>query len=144
MFQLTKKECLRCQIGILNGDGGRGQHLKYMPYAFTEQGVAMLSSVLRSKAAAAVNIAIMRAFVAVRQMLFAPEKMTKEIEDIKRRVAAIEQREDETLKAINDLSEDMREELDNIYLAIGELSRRTSPQNPASKRKPIGYKREEE
>ena len=46
MFQLTKDECLRSQIATLNE--GRGQHLKYMPYVFTENGVAMLSSVLRS------------------------------------------------------------------------------------------------
>ena len=47
MFQLTKEECLRSQFATLNE--GRGQHLKYMPYVFTENGVAMLSSVLRSK-----------------------------------------------------------------------------------------------
>lgn len=46
MFQLTKEECLRSQIATLNE--GRGQHLKYMPYVFTENGVAMLSSVLRN------------------------------------------------------------------------------------------------
>ncbi len=60
MFQLNRKECLRCQIGILNG--GRGQHLKYMPHVFTENGVAMLSSVLRSSQAIAANIQSMRAF----------------------------------------------------------------------------------
>ena len=53
-FQLTKEECLRSQIVTLNEK--QGQHLKYMPYAFTEQGVAMLSSVLRSKTAIDVNI----------------------------------------------------------------------------------------
>lgn len=58
MFQLTKDECLRSQIATLNE--GRGQHLKYMPYVFTENGVAMLSSVLRSDTAIEVNIRIMR------------------------------------------------------------------------------------
>lgn len=53
-FQLTKEECLRSQIVTLNEK--QGQHLKYMPYAFTEQGVAMLSSVLHSKTAIEVNI----------------------------------------------------------------------------------------
>lgn len=53
-FQLTKEDCLRSQIVTLNEK--QGQHLKYMPYAFTEQGVAMLSSVLRSKTAIEVNI----------------------------------------------------------------------------------------
>ena len=49
MFQLTKDECLRCQIGTLNP--GQGQHIKYMPYAFTEYGIAMLSGILRSETA---------------------------------------------------------------------------------------------
>ena len=67
MFQLTKDECLRSQIATLNE--GRGQHLKYMPYVFTENGVAMLSSVLRSETAIEVNIRIMRAFTSMRHFL---------------------------------------------------------------------------
>ena len=67
MFQLTKEECLRSQIATLNE--GRGQHLKYMPYVFTENGVAMLSSVLRSDTAIEVNIRIMRAFTSMRHFL---------------------------------------------------------------------------
>ena len=67
MFQLTKDECLRSQIATLNE--GRGQHLKYMPYVFTEIGVAMLSSVLRSDTAIEVNIRIMRAFTSMRHFL---------------------------------------------------------------------------
>ena len=67
MFQLTKDECLRSQIATLNE--GRGQHLKYMPYVFTENGVAMLSSILRSDTAIEVNIRIMRAFTSMRHFL---------------------------------------------------------------------------
>ena len=67
MFQLTKDECLRSKIATLNE--GRGQHLKYMPYVFTENGVAMLSSVLRSDTAIEVNIRIMRAFTSMRHFL---------------------------------------------------------------------------
>ena len=67
MFQLTKEECLRSQFATLNE--GRGQHLKYMPYVFTENGVAMLSSVLRSDTAIEVNIRIMRAFTSMRHFL---------------------------------------------------------------------------
>ncbi len=63
MFQLTHEECSRCQIGILNG--GRGSNIKYLPYVFTENGIAMLSSVLRSPRAIAANIRIMRAFTAM-------------------------------------------------------------------------------
>ena len=66
-FQLTKEECLRSQIVTLNEK--KGHHLKYMPYAFTEQGVAMLSSVLRSQIAIDVNIQIMRAFVSMRHFM---------------------------------------------------------------------------
>jgi hypothetical protein len=69
MFQLTTDEAgiLKCQIGISSsGHGGRRRSL---PYAFTEQGVAMLSSVLRSERAVQVNVAIMRAFVCLRRML---------------------------------------------------------------------------
>ena len=67
MFQLTKDECLRSQIATLNE--GRGQHLKHMPYVLTENGVAMLSSVLRSDTAIEVNIRIMRAFTSMRHFL---------------------------------------------------------------------------
>ena len=69
MFQLTSEEfdILRSQIATL--ETGRGRHRKYLPYAFTEQGVAMLSSILRSKRAVNVNIEIMRAFVRLREIL---------------------------------------------------------------------------
>ncbi|MDE6484404.1 MAG: ORF6N domain-containing protein [Duncaniella sp.] len=60
MFQLSKEECLRSQFVTLNEP--RGKHLKYLPHVFTENGVAMLSSVLRSDKAIEVNINIMRAF----------------------------------------------------------------------------------
>ena len=80
MFQLTKEECLRSQIVTLNER--RGKHLKYMPYAFTEMGVSMLSCVLRSKTAIEVNIRIMRAFTAMRSFLISNELMFKRIETI--------------------------------------------------------------
>ena len=71
MFELTHEEydSLRCQFGTLKS--GRGQHAKYLPYVFTEEGVAMLSGVLRSKTAIQVNINIMRAFVLIRQTVAA-------------------------------------------------------------------------
>ena len=68
MFQLTKEEwdSLRFQIGIL--EVGRGKYTKFLPYAFTEQGLAMLSGVLNSDIAIDVNISIMRAFVSLRRV----------------------------------------------------------------------------
>lgn len=81
MFQLTKNEfsALRSQIVTLKG---RGKHPKYLPYAFTEQGVAMLSSVLNSKRAIMVNIQIMRAFTKLREMLATHAELKKKIEEM--------------------------------------------------------------
>ena len=77
MFQLTKEEftVLRSQAVTSRGWGGR----RYPPYAFTEQGVAMLSSVLNSPRAIKVNIEIMRAFVRMRQMLASHARLEKKI-----------------------------------------------------------------
>jgi hypothetical protein len=82
MFEITREEynSLRRQIGIL--EPGKGEHAKYLPFAFTEQGVAMLSSVLKSKRAVEVNIAIMRAFVQTRQISFKYEELAAKLEDV--------------------------------------------------------------
>ena len=92
MFQLTKEDCLRCQIGTLNGK--RGKHLKYMPYAFTENGIAMLSGVLKSPTAIEVNIRIMRAFTALRRFV-------SDHAGLVQRVGAIELKQLETDKRID-------------------------------------------
>ena len=78
MFRLTKDECLRSQIVTLNT--GQGEHLKYMPYAFTENGVAMLSGVLRSETAVAVNIRIMRTFTTLRKSVIHHEDLAVRVE----------------------------------------------------------------
>ena len=80
MFQLTRKEFenLRCQFGTSRFWGGR----RYRPYAFTEQGVAMLSSVLSSRKAIAVNIAIMRAFVKIREVLSANKELAEKLKEL--------------------------------------------------------------
>lgn len=81
MFELTGEEerALRSQTVILKG---RGKHSKYRSFVFTEQGVAMLSSVLKSEQAIEVNIAIMRAFVQMRQMLTSHEQLRRKIEEM--------------------------------------------------------------
>jgi len=116
MFQLTPEEVsfLRSQIVTLKT--GRGQHSKYLPHAFTEQGVAMLSSVLRSPRAVQVNIEIMRAFVRLRQMLQANV-------DLAKKLAALENKYDARFRVVFD--------------AIRELM--TPPQKP---RRKIGFKPE--
>jgi hypothetical protein len=88
MFQLTVQEnaALRSQIVALKR--GRGQHRKYLPYVFTEQGVAMLSSVLRSNRAVQVNIEIMRAFVRLRRMLASNEDLARKLDALEKRYDA--------------------------------------------------------
>ena len=87
MFQLTGEEAelLRCQTGISKpGRGGR----RYLPYAFSEQGVAMLSSVLNSKRAIEVNIAIMRAFVQLRKTLDSHTELALKLADLEKSLKA--------------------------------------------------------
>ena len=88
MFQLTNEEAdsLRSQIVTLKA--GRGHHRKYLPYAFTEQGVAMLSSVLHSNRAIHVNIEIMRAFVRLRQWLASNVELARKLDALERKYDA--------------------------------------------------------
>ena len=96
MFQLTRREAdgvlaSRSQIVILK----RGANVKFLPYVFTEQGVAMLSSVLRSPRAVEVNIAIMRTFVQLRRLMDSNR-------DLARRIEALEKRYDEQFATVFD------------------------------------------
>ncbi|WP_242343650.1 ORF6N domain-containing protein [Anaeromyxobacter terrae] len=104
MFQLTAEETalLRSQSVTLDAGHGRGAHRKYRPYAFTEQGVAMLSSVLRSPRAVQVNIEIMRAFVRLRRML-------QENADLARKLAALEKKYDAQFKVVFDAIRELME-----------------------------------
>lgn len=95
MFQLTAGEAALLRSQIVTLKTGRGRHRKYQPYAFTEQGVAMLSSVLRSERAVRVNVEIMRAFVRLRRMLATHA-------DLARKLAALEKRYDAQFKAVFD------------------------------------------
>lgn len=96
MFQLTLEEYrnLRYQFGTLKSEWGK--HRKYFPLAFTEQGVAMLSSVLRSKRAIQVNIAIMKTFVKIREML-------ANHRDLAEKLDALERKYDSQFKAVFDV-----------------------------------------
>ena len=100
-FQLTKEECLRSQIVTLNEK--QGQHLKYMPYAFTEQGVAMLSSALRSQTAIDVNIQIMRAFVSMRHFMVNNASVFSRLETIEYHQLEMQQHQQETDKRIDEV-----------------------------------------
>ena len=100
-FQLTKEECLRSQIVTLNEK--QGQHLKYMPYAFTEQGVAMLSSVLRSQTDFEVNIQIMRAFVSMRHFMVNNASVFSRLETMEYHQLEMQQHLQESDKRIDEV-----------------------------------------
>jgi len=94
MFELTKNEydSLRYQFGTLK----RGEHSKYSPFAFTEQGVAMLSSVLNSERAIEMNIAIMRAFVHLRKMIASHDELAQKLAELEQHLEG----HDEQIQAI--------------------------------------------
>jgi len=120
MFQLTKEEfdSLRFQIETLETTThpfrlqnetlkkGRGQHAKYLPYAFTEQGVAMLSGILNSDTAINMNIAIMRAFVEIRRILIQETDLKAQLKEIKERIGE----HDVQLNQIYDAMENLLDE----------------------------------
>ena len=85
MFQLTAEEATSSRSHIVTLKPSRGQHRKYRPYVFTEQGVAMLSSVLHSERAVQVNIAIMRAFVRLREMISSNKALARRLTDLEKK-----------------------------------------------------------
>ncbi len=114
MFQLTEEEAeaSRFQFGILK----RGLNIKYLPYVFTQEGVAMLSGVLRSPRAVQVNVAIMRAFVRLRETLFLHKELAHKLTELERKI------------------ENHDENIRSLFKAIHQLM--TSPEQP---RKEIGF-----
>ena len=145
MFQLNKEEwdVLRSQIVTLKN--GRGEHSKYLPYVFTEQGVAMLSGVLRSPTAVQVNIRIMRTFVAVRQYLSNTSCNNSRLEgEVKKLAVYIE----EVLADANDRDEMMERRIDMLENAIAMLQTEVFSEKSEEKEKRIfemevkGFKKE--
>ena len=119
MFQLTNQEFANLKSQFVTSSWGG---IRKMPYSFTEQGVAMLSGLLNSDIAINANIAIMRAFVAMRNYITTTTQITAELAEIRVKLALLERADADNAEAVSDLSEDMRQELDNIYQAIGALS----------------------
>ena len=160
MFQLTKGEfeILKSQIVISNpADNqedsaltsqnvilkkGRGQHTKFLPYAFTEQGVAMLSSVLRSPLAIQVNIGIIRAFVEYRRLaasLSLPDS-TADVAQLRKDFEELKLDLEDIIHDQNDINESTRLQLENITLALAELQSNEPRQKPRHR---IGFIQEE-
>ena len=133
MLELTWDELSRCQIGTLNK--GRGTNIKYLPFAFTELGVSMLSSVLNSKTAIEINRNIMRAFVAVRQLILAPS--TDRVAVIEKEIKKLKEYIEEVFSDYNDINEDTQMQLELINQTLAELQvKRNSSEIP---RRPIGF-----
>lgn len=138
MFIITKEELSRSQIVTLNK--GRGSNFKYMPFAFTELGVAMLSSVLNSDTAIEINRGIMRAFVAVRQLIANPP--TNQIGQLQQELNDFKTYIEEVFTDYNDINEDTRLQLELINQTLAELQ---SQRRLAEKlRNPIGFVKSEE
>ena len=140
MFQLDTKEFTILKSQIVTSSWGGTRKL---PYAFTEQGIAMLSGLLHSDIAINANIAIMRAFVQVRQYLLTTVSMSSELKELRTKVNLLAMQQEENLGAVNDLSEDVRQNIDNLYVAIGELSSKIEEKKREPRRK-IGFKRNDE
>ena len=135
MFRLTKDETnsalSRSQNVTLNK---RGSNIKYLPYAFTELGVAMLSSVLKSETAISVNRDIMRAFVTFRHI--ATQPLPESNDELRKEIKSIRKEMDEILADQNDINESTRAQLDAISTALSELQSREPRKRP---RRPIGF-----
>ena len=135
MFRLTAEEVLNMRSQFVTASK---RNTSAPPFAFTEQGVAMLASVLKSPIAVAASISIMRAFVQVRQYLLTTASMSAELKELRAKVDLLALQREEDLGAVNDLSEDVRQDIDNLYLAIGELSSRIEEKKQEPRRK-IGF-----
>jgi hypothetical protein len=134
MFQLSKPEWVEL---VANCDRlpENIKHSSVTPFVFTQEGVAMLSGILRSPVAIRVNIVIMRAFVSVRKYL-SQVNTTKSIQE---RIKALEEANEELLKDVNDLSEDTRKSFDELFTAFAKLSNEVNVAKTKPPRNPIGY-----
>ena len=138
MFQLTNKEFanLMSQFATSRWGGTRKP-----PNAFTEQGVAMLSGLLNSDTAITTNIRIMRAFVAVRQLILNPPPFDR-ITELERQMRELKKYIEDVFTDQNDINEDTRMQLELINHALAELQVRK--QTPNSPRRRIGYRTNDE
>lgn len=136
MFELKPdeiSELSRTQKATMNK--GRGHNIKYSPFAFTELGVAMLSSVLNSKIAIEINRNVMRAFVAIRQSL--SEKSTDKVSEIQTEMKNLKEYIEEVFSDYNDINEDTRVQIELINQSLAELQTDRKLLNKPRKR--IGF-----
>ena len=132
MFVVTREELSRCQIGTLNIK--RGQNIKYLPFAFTQLGVAMLSSVLTSPIAIRINRDIMRAFVSIQHLTI--QQLPDSNTELRKEIQELRDEINEILRDQNDINESTRAQLDAISTALAELQ---IERPKTTKRNPIGF-----
>ena len=128
MFEVTREELSRYQIGTLNK--GRGSNIKYLPFAFTELGVAMLSSVLNSRTAIEINRGIMRAFATMRKILAASP--SNEIVKLQSKIKELQDYMEEVFS-----DQDTRAQLELINQTLAELQAQKRQQDKP--RNPVGF-----
>ena len=137
MFQLSKSEFEKLQNDLIFQNGiSRWGGTRKLPYAFTEQGLAMLSGVLNSEIAIEVNISIMRAFVAIRRMATSLPNATTDVAQLRKDFEELKLDIEDILHDQNDINESTRMQLDAISIALAELQAKPSEPKP---RKPIGF-----
>lgn len=142
MFELTREEydSLRCQNGTIKS--GRGQHSKYLPFAFTEEGVAMLSGMLKSKTAVQVNINIMRAFVAIRHAVASMQLSDLRYEQLSHKVDQLNAYVEEILHDQNDINQIQEQTNNEIAVQIEAINKALDQLRDikVEPRTPIGFK----
>src|SRR5258706_2758736 len=119
MFQFTADEASRFQFGILK----QGMNIKYLPHVFTQEGVAMLSGVLRSPRAEQVNIAIMRAFVRLRETLSLHKELAHKLSELERKI----ENHDENIRTLFEAIHSLMTPPETPHREIGFHVRETSP-----------------
>ena len=135
MFQITAEEWMaNTSQSVMTSNRPK----KALPFAFTREGISMLSSVLRSKVAIQANIRIMRAFVQMNEFLLTTATISAEMKELRAKIALLQHQYEGTLAAVNDLSEDVQKDLDNLYLAIGQLATKLEAKKKEPHRK-IGF-----
>ncbi len=146
MFVLTKEEydSLRCNFFTLKN--GRGQHSKYLPYAFTREGIAMLSGLLRTPIAIQVNINIMRAFFQMQQALLTLSETNLQLEKMRSEIERLRSEMYETLRYQNDINEMVAKEqsifsaqIESLNDAMAQLQAEASQKLLDSEPIPIGF-----
>lgn len=129
MFALTQDEwaALRSQFATLNATAGRGQHRKYLPYAFTEHGAIMAATILSSPRAVEVSVYVVRAFVRLRELATTHHDLATRLDELEQKTEVLSMQHDT-------FSRNTRNQLKQVFDALREL---TTPPDPP--KRPIGF-----